>query len=625
MHATDPALTVALALAAGIAAQSAARHLRIPGIVLLLAAGVLLGPDVLGVVRPESLGDGLHMLVGMAVAVVLFEGGLNLRLERLREEAAVIRRLISWGVLVTAAGGALLARWAMGWSWEIAILFGTLVTVTGPTVITPLLRRIRVKERVHTIAEAEGVLIDPIGAIVAVVALKVVLETTLGGAALDLLGVPYRLAIGGATGIAGGFLIAVLLRREDWVPEGLENVFTLALVLALYEVSDAIAPESGLLAVVVAGVVVGNMETRIHRELMEFKEQLTVLLIGLLFVLLAADVRMARVAALGWPGVFTVLGLMLVVRPLDVGLSTLGSELDLREKAFLSWLAPRGIVAAAISALFARRLAEAGVEGGDGLVALVFLVIAATVLVQGGTVGLVAGRLGLRRPQNRGWVLAGAGPVGLAMADALEAGGEPVALVDTNAAHARRAERAGHRVVVGNAHDEGVLQELDMNGRRGFVAVTPNEGVNLLLVQGVQTRFATPRVLVALRRGTAGLRERQVEEVGAEVLFGSPAELDAWSGRLREGSAVRERWRYGGDEPPVRPPWEAPGSGDSPPPNLLPLAVHRGGAAAPVGSATELRPGDEVSFAWPTDEDDRMRRRLRESGWTPASTSAASR
>ncbi len=398
MDATDPALTVALALAAGIVAQAAARHLRVPGIVLLLAAGVLLGPDVLGLVRPASLGDNLHMVVGMAVAVVLFEGGLNLQLERLREEAAVIRRLITWGVLVTGSGGAMLAHWVMGWPWEIAVLFGTLVTVTGPTVITPLLRRIRVTRSVHTIAEAEGVLIDPIGAIVAVVALEVVLETTLGGAALDLLGVPYRLGIGGAVGIAGGFFIALLLRREDWVPEGLENVFTLALVLALYEVSDAIAHETGLLAVVVAGFVVGNMETRVQQELMEFKEQLTVLLIGLLFVLLSADVRVASVAELGWPGALTVLGLMLVVRPLDVGVCTLGSELDVREKTFLSWLAPRGIVAAAVSSLFARRLAEAGVEGGEALVALVFLVIAATVLVQGGTVGLVAERLGLRLP-----------------------------------------------------------------------------------------------------------------------------------------------------------------------------------------------------------------------------------
>lgn len=624
MHATDPALTVALALAAGIVAQAAARHLRVPGIVLLLAAGVLLGPDVLGVVRPESLGDNLHMLVGMAVAVVLFEGGLNLQVERLREEAAVIRRLISWGVLVTAAGGAMLAHWVMGWSWQIAVLFGTLVTVTGPTVITPLLRRIRVTRSVHTIAEAEGVLIDPIGAIVAVVALEVVLETTLGGAALDLLGVPYRLGIGGAVGIAGGFLIALMLRTEDWVPEGLENVFTLALVLALYEVSDAIAQETGLMAVVVAGVVVGNMKTRVHRELMEFKEQLTVLLIGLLFVLLAADVRVARVVELGWPGVLTVLGLMLVVRPLDVGLCTLRSELDAREKAFLSWLAPRGIVAAAISALFARRLADAGVEGGEGLVALVFLVIAATVLVQGGTVGLVAERLGLRRPEDRGWVLAGAGPVGIAVADALEKGGEPVALVDTNAAHARRAEEAGHRAVVGNAHDEDVLRRLDVEGRRGFVAVTPNEGVNLLLARGVRSRSGTPRVLVALRRGAPGVRERQVGEAGAEILFGGPAELNVWSDRLERGSTVRERWRYGGDEPPGRLPWEAPGSGDAPPPDLLPLAIHRDGGAAPVGTDTELRPGDEVSFAWPADEDDRMRQRLREAGWTPASTTDAS-
>ncbi len=396
----NPALIVALALGAGIIAQSLARHLRIPGIVVLIGAGVVLGPDVANIIRPQAVGDTLHALVGFAVAVILFEGGMNLDLRRLRREGRSIRQLVTAGALVTAAGGTLCAHWILGWDWILSALFGTLVIVTGPTVITPLMRRIRATRKLATVLEAEGVLVDAIGALMAVLALEVVIGPSGQALALGVQGMLWRLGFGFVMGAAGGLLIAVLLRYEKIVPEGLDNVFTLSMVLVLFQLSNALMTESGIVAVVAAGLVVGNVKTQALRELREFKEQLTILLIGMLFVLLAADVRLEQVRSLGWAGVWTVLALMLVVRPLNIFVGTAGSDLSLQEKAFLSWIAPRGIVAAAVASLFADSLTRAGIPGGNDLRAMVFLVIAATVLVQGLTGGLVAHLLGVRRPAN---------------------------------------------------------------------------------------------------------------------------------------------------------------------------------------------------------------------------------
>ncbi len=256
-------------------AQSLARHMRLPGIVLLLAAGALLGPDLAGVVQPDSLGDALQILVGFAVAVILFEGGMNLDLKRLRRQATVIRRLLTLGASVTAVGGTLAARWLMGWSWPTSFLFGTLIIVTGPTVITPLLRRIKVRRKVETVLEAEGVLIDAIGAVAAVMALEIVLSL----ANVQAAGVPWqvallllsRLSFGFVCGLLGGLAIALLLRMKEVVPKGLENVFTLSLVLALFQLSNSALPESGIMTVTIAGMVVGNMRTRVQRDLQEFK------------------------------------------------------------------------------------------------------------------------------------------------------------------------------------------------------------------------------------------------------------------------------------------------------------------------------------------------------------------
>jgi len=586
----NPSLTIALALAVGMVAQALARHLRLPGIVVLLGAGALLGPDLLNLVRPATLGSTLQSLVGFAVAVILFEGGMNLNLRRLRREARSIRGLVTVGALVTAVGGTLSARLILNWSWATSALFGALVIVTGPTVITPLLRRIRVSHKLGTVLEAEGVLGDAIGAIVAVVTLEIAISPSLGTVARGPWDLALRLGVGFLVGLVGGLVVAFLLRFRRVVPEGLENVFALALALLIFQGSNSLMPESGIVAVVVAGILMGNAETHALDDLKEFKEQLSVLLIGMLFVLLAADIRLAELQALGWPGLLVVLSLMLVVRPLNVMAGTYHSDLTLREKAFVAWLAPRGIVAAAVSSLFANSLDAAGIPGGSELRALVFLVIAITVTVQGLTGGLVARLLGVARKSGQGYVVLGANDLGRAFGHLLRDAGEEVVLIDSNHDACRAAEKDGLRVLHGSGLNESILLRSGLDGRAGSVAVTANDEVNLLFAKLAREGFRVPRVWVALRKGHLSVSREMVERIGAHVLFGEPCNIELWTLRLERGIGRVETWRQTGA-----------GGGEAEEASdadhrlaLLPLAVRRGKRVQLVVGPLTEESGDEL-------------------------------
>jgi len=612
----DPTSAFALAMGAGVAAQALAHHLRIPGIVLFLTAGVVLGPDVLGLVQPDALQGGLDTLVGLAVATILFEGGLNLNIDRLRRQAKTIRRLITLGALVTAVGGTLAARLLMRWDWATSILFGTLVIVTGPTVIGPLVRRIRLTPRLRTILEAEGVLIDPIGAIIAVVTLEALLAGTAGSAAVGLLGIPTRLLGGSLAGVAGGFAIAFLLGREGLVPEEIRNVFALAMVLTLYAVSEAILPESGILATPVAGIVVGNARGRLHGELLEFKEQLTVMLVAMLFVLLAADVRLTDVFNLGWAGVGTIAVLMFVVRPIGVALCTAGSDLSVKEKAFIAWLGPRGIVAAAVASIFAQQLEAEGIGEPLELRALVFLVIAVTVSVQGLTGGPIASWLGLRRRSKSGYAIVGANAMGRALGDALKKGGHEVVLIDSNPHETMAAEEAGLSVIYGNANDEHVLDRADVEGRIGVVMLTGNENANLLIAKRVRATTRRPQRYVCVARRVSGTRAKQVREEGNAVLFGGPIEVGHWMHALRGGAEVTW-WRFDGADTAAA--TELLRAGGWPDARLLPLAVESRRGTLPVDDGTSVTPGDVVALVLPPDRDGAVKARLSDAGWRPVS------
>jgi len=606
------ALTIAIALASGVITQAFAFHLRVPGIVLLLGTGFLLGPEFVGLVWPSTLGSGLMTLVGFAVAVILFEGGMNLSIARLRREQRLIRRLVIWGGPLTAIGGALAAFGFLRWDIRTSLLFGTLVMVTGPTVVTPLLRRIQVAQGLATVLEAEGVIIDAFGALTAVVTLEIVLNPSGRSLALGLAELPLRIGVGLAVGLVAGTLIALLLRVERLVPERLGNVFSLAMALTAFQTSNTLISESGMVAAIAAGIVVGNVRTRVLRDLREFKEQLTMMFIGMLFVLLSADLRMEELRELGWGGILTVLALMVVVRPAVVWMCAQGTELNWREKAFLGWLAPRGIVAAAVSAMFAQTLEIAGMPGGPALRAMVFLVIVTTIVVQGLPAGIVVRLLGLRQRGGATFIVVGANALGRLLAKHLSAG---TVLVDAAPETCHIAEEQGFRVVYGSGIEERTLRRAGVDGAKGLIAVTKNEGVNVLCARKASDDFRVRRVHAATDRRRIGISEGAVAEAGVRTLFGTPRDLRYWLALGERGAitvvCVRRSVRGSAGDPRA-----TDAIADKLQPLLLPFVVHRAGRKFPIDERWSPRLRDELWVAVPTERAQEALAWLAENGWT---------
>ncbi|MEO1332077.1 MAG: cation:proton antiporter [Myxococcota bacterium] len=586
----DPSLAVAFALSLGLLVQIIARHVGLPGIVLLLTTGVILGPDLVGIVRPDALGSALQTLVGFAVAVILFEGGLNLSLSRLREAAQPIRQLIVIGAPVSAVLATGVGYFILGWAIGPSILFGLLAMVTGPTVINPLMKRLKVKTEVAEILEAEGVLIDAIGAIAAAAALEVVVGQTnpVTGGLLDLVG---GLAFGTLLGIGVGAALAWTLRRRRLIPEGLENVFTLTVVLVAFQIANALFHESGLATVTTAGLLLGNIPNSVHRELREFKEQLTVMLLGMLFVLLAADVRLADVFALGPKALLGVLAMLFIVRPLSVFAGTFGTPLKKRQRAFMAWIGPRGIVAAAVASYFSSALEKAGDPQGSELRAFVFVVIAVSVLAAGLTGGWVASWLG-QRAEPRGWLILGAHEVSRQLATILKRNQEPVLLLDSNLDAVRHARSTGLKVLHGNALDEEILREAGVSYRRGIVAMTANEEVNLLFSQEARGE-ASPalEMFTVVSSEDVGITSSMVKETRAQLYSASALDIELWDVRLRRGSTRLERWSL---QDPGAEITASGGSPDTPPDNtlLFYMARERSGIIEPLGEETSLRVDD---------------------------------
>jgi len=615
MNTANADLTFALALLTGVAAQILARHLRLPSIVLLLFSGALLGPDGLGVIRPESLGDGLPTFVSLAVAVILFEGGLGLDLQRLRAAAAPVRRLVTWGALVTMIGAGVAAARLMGWPGDRALLYGALVIVTGPTVVRPILRLVPVRNRLATVLEAEGLLIDPVGAIVAAIALEIVLERTMDSVASGAIGLVARLSFGAGAGVGIGGLLALLLRVPRLVPVGLENLVVLGGSLAGFAVCESVLPESGILAVIVAAAVVGHAARERAQVVGEFQEHLTLGLIGMLFVLLAADVRLETVLALGWPGVATVATLAFVVRPIGVLWCTRGSDLTIRERLFVAWLGPRGVVAAAIASVIATALDSVGVEGGAELRALVFLTIALTVIVLGGLAPLAAWALGVRAPGREVTVVLGAEELALALGEALRESGASIVFVDRNPASCRAAEERGFSVVYGDVLGPTTLARLRLERARAAIGLTTNPALNQLFVLEAMQEFDVPEGYVAIDPNVGSEAALLARRQSVSVLFDRPKDVERWNVRIRHQAVVRVRLRARDRDAKVPSVLEAGSlaSAGSPDPFLI-LVVHRD-AWRPMETDRALRSGDEAIALLHCDEAELATARLRELGW----------
>jgi len=504
-------LQIVITVVAGITAQVIAEYLKVPSIVFLLIFGIALGSDGWEILHPQSLGIGLEVLVALSVAIILFEGGLSLSGRELGRVSGSLRNLVTLGTSITLIGGGMAAHWLGEFPWPIAFLYASLVVVTGPTVIGPLLKQVAVDRRVATLLEGEGVLIDPVGAILAVVVLNTIIDSHARPMEI-ITGLTLRLGIGAAIGIAGGGLLSFIIKTCNFLTFELKNLVVLAGVWGLFGLSQFSRSESGLMAVVMAGIVLKAAAVPDERLLRRFKGQLTTLCVSVLFILLAADLSIASVIALGWGSVLTVLVLMLVVRPLSVALCTLKSDLNWRHKLFIAWVAPRGIVSASVASLFAILLTRAGINGGEAIKALVFLTILMTVFIQGLTARWVAKGLKITSSAATGAVIVGCNPLGRLIGCLFQEQGENVVLIDTDARACEQAEEDGLTVLQSSALDTKILQEAGIESMGTFLVLTNNSEVNLVLAQRASEEFHPPRVLAAFA-GTPNPDKNKVNQV----------------------------------------------------------------------------------------------------------------
>ncbi|WP_100657975.1 cation:proton antiporter [Alteromonas flava] len=462
-----------------IGCQYLAYRVKLPAILFLLLAGIVVGPGT-GLINADALfGELLFPIVSLSVAIILFEGALTLKFADISGHGAMVRNLCSVGVFITWLVATPAAHYVLGLSWELAALFGAIVTVTGPTVIVPMLRTVRPSAKISNILRWEGIVIDPIGALFAVLVFEFILAKqdafthTLAAFGITIL-------VGGVLGSASGYLLGVAIRKQ-WIPYYLQNTAVLTLMLAAFAFSNVFAHESGLLTVTIAGMILANMRNVDVESILEFKETLSVLLISALFILLATRIDFAAIQAVGMGAVIVIAAIMFIARPLSVAVSALGTGLSIKEQALLAWIAPRGIVAAAVSALFSIKLEAAGYEEASLIVPMVFLVIIATVVLQSLTASTVAKWLGLRSPEQNGFLLFGANHFSRDLALELAKNDIVVTVADTNWDAIRLARMQNIKTYYGNPMSEHAERYLDLTLIGSVLILSPYRQLNPLV------------------------------------------------------------------------------------------------------------------------------------------------
>ncbi|QDZ41164.1 sodium:proton antiporter [Euhalothece natronophila Z-M001] len=584
-------LQIIIAVFAGITAQVLGETFKVPGIVFLLIIGIALGSDGLNILHPSDLGVGLEVIVALLVAIILFEGGLNLELRDLGRVSSSLRNLVTIGTGITLFGGSMAAHWLGEFPWQLAFLYASLVVVTGPTVIGPLLKQVPVDRQVATLLEGEGVLIDPVGAILAVVVLDTILNSE-AGAMEFLTGLFLRGGIGIAIGLIGGALIGLLLKRRlTFLSEDLKNLVVLAGVWGIFGVSQMIRSESGLMAVVLAGVVVRALSVPEERMLRRFKGQLTMLGVSVLFILLAADLSIASVFALGWGSVLTVLCLMFIIRPLSIWICTIGSQLNWRQKLFVAWVGPKGIVSASVASLFAILLTQRGITGGDSLKAIVFLTIMMTVVIQGLSARWVARWLNLTSEGVKGAVIVGCSPLGVLLGELFQQEGESVVMIDTDPEACEKAEEANLPVMQSSALDETVLEEAGIESLGTFLATTNNGEVNLVLAQRALEEFQPPRVFAAFPKNSQAKTPANKTKVNQAFMSQIPIKI--WNeyvaeGKIKLGHTVLREEGFSFQQVHLQALIRAG--------ELLPLLVRHGNSLQVVKADQQWQPGEEIYY-----------------------------
>ena len=539
MHAHD-IVSICGILAVGFACQWIAWRVKLPAILFLLAAGILAGP-VLGWLDPDALlGDLLVPAVSIAVAIILFEGSLTLKLSEIRGHGAVVRNLVTLGVFVTWVSSGLAAHLLLGWDLQLAALFGAIVTVSGPTVVMPLLRTVRPVSSVGSVLRWEAILIDPLGAILGLLVFDFIIAAQASEGLLQALTTVVIMAmVGTLLGALGGYSFGLAVRRRT-VPDYLRNFAGLAAALTVFAAAEAVHGESGLLAVTVMGIWLANMKGVDLDDVLTFKESLTLLLVAGLFILLAARLDLGALQAIGWGAAGVLILLQFVAGPVRALLCSLGSPLNLRERLFIGWVFPRGIVAAAISALFALRLEAHGHADADSLVPLVFSVIVGTVVIQSLSTKAVARWLNVAEPQPTGVLVVGANLVARQIAKALQDSGLRVLVADTHWAGIREARMMGLETFFGSAVSGYAEDNLDLSGIGNLLAASRRPGLNELACVRFARDFGRDHVFTL---ETHSEREHEKHRVSGEsigrIVFGGEYSLVDLIDKLRAGRRLK--------------------------------------------------------------------------------------
>lgn len=540
------ALTAILLL--GIGAQWVAWRLRIPSILLLLIFGLFAGPVLRQTnlipgfaIDPDAIfgADLLFALVGVSVGLILYEGGLTLKAREIRSAWKPVAMLVTVGAFVTWMVALVSAKWILGLTTPIATLLGAVLIVTGPTVIGPMLSHIRPSGVTGLLLKWEGIVIDPIGVAVAVLVFEVIVaEPGVNGLAVTIQAILKTLIAGTLLGSAAALLLKEVINRF-LVPDYLQNPVSLMLVIAIFTASNMIMPESGLLATTVMGIVLVNQRKVDIHHILEFKENLRVLLISALFIVLAARLRFEDLGQLDWLEVFGFMFVLIVVaRPLGVFLSTLGAGLSWQERVFLCLMAPRGIVAAAAASIFAIGLEKAEVEGYETIVPLTFTVIISTVAFYGLTAPWAAKKLGVADSNPQGILFIGASVWVRAVASTLMKRGIRVHLIDTNRANIRQAVMAGIPATQGNILSMGDLSDIDLRGIGRVFATTPNDEVNTLVLQRFKGYFETSSMYRLTKKSIKPSESGHNEGTG-RVLFADSLGFSDLEDHLEEGWVIK--------------------------------------------------------------------------------------
>ena len=515
---------VVLVVSLGVAAQLVADWLQIPSVAFLLVAGVFVGPQAFGLVDPAIFGQtGLQAIVGLSVGIIVFEGAFHLTVERIREASREALGLVTIGAFVSLVGTAVAVKVVFGTTWPVAVLVGSLLIATGPTVITPIMQVVPVRERVAAALETEGIINDVTAAILAVATFEFVIASQ-SSPVVVVEAFVARLVVGHIVGVAVGGGIALLLQRQNLSADNATQnarVVVLTAALLAYALGSMWLSEAGIAAAAVAGIVLGNADLPHEEEIADFKGGITLFVLSFVFIVLAAQLSLGDLRALGIGGLVVVIVVVALVRPLGVFLSTLGGRLTVRERMFVGAMGPRGIVPASVATLFAIELRPDNPEAATVLVGTVFLVIFATVMFQGGLARHFAQALDILPMQT---LIVGAGRVGRELATRYESRGEEVVLIDKDVDTVERVRADGHRVVHGDATNANVLEEAGANRASVVVAATADDDVNLLVAQLATTRFDVDTVVA---RANQPNNVEAFEDLDVETISAGFAVADA--------------------------------------------------------------------------------------------------